>query len=115
MMRFFIIGCVAGLVYYIFIRLTGTGLPCLFHLVTGWQCPGCGITRMLYQTLQLHFSEAFGANPFLFVTSPLLLLQGIYVAYKYYKGERLSRRNEIMLYIYCAAFCCFGILRNLLH
>lgn len=115
LIKLFLFGGALGLFYYAWICVTGISIPCVFHLITGLRCPGCGVTTMLYKILHLDFEQAFFANPFLFVTSPLLLLQGIYVAYKYYKGERLSRRNEIMLYIYCAALCCFGILRNLLH
>ena len=30
---------------------------CPFRLVTGWQCPGCGSTRALYQLLHLHTKD----------------------------------------------------------
>ena len=32
--------------YYVFMKITGTGIPCLIKAVTGKYCPGCGISRM---------------------------------------------------------------------
>ena len=113
LIKLFLFGIALGLLYYAWICVTGISIPCVFHLITGLRCPGCGVTTMLYKILHLDFEQAFIANPFLFVTSPLLLLQGGYAAYRYFMGKGLSRRNEILLYIYCAALCVFGVLRNL--
>ena len=37
--------------------------PCLFHLMTGWYCPGCGGTRALGELLKLHIVKSFLYNP----------------------------------------------------
>ena len=37
--------------------------PCLFHLMTGWYCPGCGGTRALAELLKLHIVKSFLYNP----------------------------------------------------
>lgn len=37
--------------------------PCLFHRVTGLNCPGCGGTRALSAMLRLDFATAFWYNP----------------------------------------------------
>lgn len=42
----------AGVLYYLFVRLTGWGIPCLITKVTGGLCPGCGITRMVFALVQ---------------------------------------------------------------
>ena len=31
-----------GCAYAAFYRITGIGIPCLFRLITGFKCPGCG-------------------------------------------------------------------------
>src|SRR5467141_5185253 len=38
---------------------------CPFRMITGWQCPGCGSTRALYQLLHLNPIAAFKLNPLL--------------------------------------------------
>lgn len=52
---------------------TGYFPPCLFRMVTGFTCPGCGTTRALHQILHGHFETAFMLNPLLLVAMPFLL------------------------------------------
>jgi hypothetical protein len=40
---------------------------CVFHLLTGLDCPGCGSTRALYQLLHGNVRAAFHLNPMLFL------------------------------------------------
>jgi hypothetical protein len=42
---------------------TGVGLPCPFRMVTGWNCPLCGGTRMGDALLHLEVGAAFAYNP----------------------------------------------------
>ena len=63
----------AGVIYYILIRYTSFGVPCLFYKVFHLKCPGCGITRMIYQLSLFHWQKAMQANYFLFWTSPVLI------------------------------------------
>jgi uncharacterized iron-regulated membrane protein len=35
---------------------------CLFHSLTGWNCPGCGATRAAYQLLHGHLLRALHDN-----------------------------------------------------
>ena len=51
---------------------------CLFRTLTGWQCPGCGSTRGLYQLLHLHPVAAFKLNPLMVLTMPIIL-HGLFV------------------------------------
>lgn len=37
--------------------------PCVFHLLTGYWCPGCGITRMLHALVHLDIAGAWRMNP----------------------------------------------------
>jgi Protein of unknown function (DUF2752) len=39
---------------------------CVFHAVTGLQCPGCGTTRALHHLLHGRVAEAFRLNPMIF-------------------------------------------------
>lgn len=43
--------------------VAGVGLPCPFKLVTGWDCPLCGGTRMGSALLHLDLPAALAYNP----------------------------------------------------
>ena len=50
-------------------------LPCLFHVITGLYCPGCGAGRASYNILHGNFLTAFCYNPVMVFLLPFL---GIY-------------------------------------
>lgn len=53
---------------------------CLFHDLTGWYCPGCGITRALHALVHFDLVRAFAMNAVLVLSLPLLAvmtLQGV--------------------------------------
>jgi len=53
----------AGAVVFFFNPSTHGFYPsCLFHKLTGWDCPGCGITRSLYALLHGQFLAALRDN-----------------------------------------------------
>jgi hypothetical protein len=51
---------------------TGVDLrvPCLFRLLTGHACPGCGLTHALGDLLRGDAAAAWSANPLIFVLLP---------------------------------------------
>lgn len=102
-----------GVLYLFWVKLTGLAIPCLFRKITGWLCPGCGITTLFLCLSRLDFYGAFRANPFLFVTAPLLAVQIIYYEYVRIKGKTLPKWNQRVLVGYIAALCVFGVWRNL--
>jgi len=48
--------------------------PCMFHVLTGLQCPGCGTTRALHHLLHGDVAGAFALNPMLFAVAPFVAL-----------------------------------------
>lgn len=56
---------------------TGFGLPCPFRMVTGWQCPLCGGTRLGSALLHGDFVTAFAANPLVLVGLAVLSVLGV--------------------------------------
>lgn len=44
---------------------------CMFHKLTGLNCPGCGMTRAAYASLHGKFAEAFRFNPLGMILLPL--------------------------------------------
>ena len=55
----------AGLLYLVLVRWTGFGIPCLFHEVTGLQCPGCGLTHAAVALSRGEIAAAMAYNPML--------------------------------------------------
>lgn len=49
---------------------------CLFKLVTGYSCPGCGIQRALHALLHGDVVGAWHYNRFLIVSVPLMAIYG---------------------------------------
>lgn len=62
---------VAGCAFAVLLAVCGTDSPwvpkCLFHTVTGLDCPGCGSQRAISALLNGHFSEAWHFNPALWI------------------------------------------------
>ena len=51
-------------------------LPCIFYLLTGLYCPGCGAGRACYSILHLRFADALCYNPLMTILLPLI---GLYI------------------------------------
>jgi hypothetical protein len=47
-------------------------VPCPLRYVTGLECPGCGSQRAIHQLLHGNLKTAFGLNPFLIFSIPLI-------------------------------------------
>ena len=68
-------------------------IPCFFHKITGFYCPGCGITRMLLSLLHLDFYQAFRWNPFLFLLTCLLFM----VVLIFYIGYMIEKHQNFQI------------------
>lgn len=92
------------------------GIPCLFRLLTGLYCPGCGVTRMCLALLRLDFAAAFYSNPVIFCGLPFIFyfVLRLYFGWLFEKPYRPSRVGQVILYILLAALVIFGFWRNLL-
>ena len=63
-----------GLLYFVITSILGYGIPCPIRLITGLQCPGCGVSRMLSSIIKLNFTDAFDYHPVLFTSLPFLAI-----------------------------------------
>lgn len=90
-------------------------IPCYFSLVTGLECPGCGITRMILSILKLDFYQAFRYNPLVFIYMPFIITYIIYKIYLYIydkKDKILIKIPRIYIYLVLIITIIYGILRN---
>ena len=99
--------------YYLFVRFTEIKIPCVFFELTNLQCPGCGITRMLTQFLQLNFVKGIKFNYFLGFTLPLLIYMIGYMGYTYVYSKPYSKKFSTLITIYLIALLTWGVLRNI--
>lgn len=101
------------IIYFILSELLDVGIPCLFYEITGYYCPGCGITRLLFSLLKLDFYQAFRYNPLIFI---LIIITGIYWLVKFILKKFMNISIEIPNYVYyilLVIVIIFGILRNI--
>lgn len=105
----------AGLGYAAFVQKTGWAVPCLFHKMTGFLCPGCGVTRMCMALLCLDFQTAFYSNPVVFLLLPVLAVIFLSQITGYIKTGtwKLSRIQNLTLYFCIAVLVVFGVVRNI--
>lgn len=106
----------AGAVYLFVFEPGRTGFfpPCIFRLLTGLTCPGCGTTRALHEIAHGHFQAAFMLNPLLLIASPFLFLAFMRYSVIVMRGG-VPRKNALPApYIYAVFFVVVGfwIFRN---
>jgi hypothetical protein len=109
------IGALAlGVIYYILLKFTPVRIPCVFHLVTGYQCPGCGISRMIMSLTRLDFSAAFHYNQAIFCLLPVWTV--LLIIYFFFRPKCLSQEGmlfKVVTWGSLVILLLFGILRNI--
>lgn len=108
---------ICGIVYYIWIRQTRLAIPCIFHVITGLDCPGCGVSRMCIALLQLDFHTAYHSNKMLFLLLPILcflLLQSLFF-YIVTGEKKLKKAQSYTIYLCAVLLVLFGIFRNIAY
>ncbi len=105
---------IIGLGYAFFVQKTGYAIPCLFYKITGFYCPGCGVSRMCLALLKGDIKSAFYANQMIMICIPILLFIGIksIIEIKKY-GKIKKKQKDILLWCMVIGFVIFGVLRNL--
>lgn len=105
----------AGFAYLLVITFTNLRIPCWFYEATGYQCPGCGVTRMAYALAHLRFREAYDCNPYFLCLLPFLLLYAVYRSRKYIcgSGDHYSPAEKVLWVLVLAGAVVFGIIRNM--
>lgn len=108
---------IIGLITYYYLNQNyNFSIPCLFHKITGYYCPGCGITRCLFSLLQGKIYQAFMYNQLVFILLPFIILYFIYTTYIYIFNKKNTLINKIPNYIYIILLIIvisYGIIRNL--
>lgn len=87
---------------------------CLFHQVTGLNCPGCGMTRAMYALLHGDFLTALRDNAFLLLVLAAAILRGLWFGLNHWRGRPTGAWLPVT-FIWPVLFIAliFTILRNL--
>jgi len=84
---------------------------CLFHQLTGLNCPGCGATRALYALLHGNFLLALKDNALFIFTIAFLAARGAKHFLRKSAGQFISPK---MLWAFLVVAGIFTVLRNFL-
>lgn len=118
MIRFFLaiaLLLAAMALYYLFDPTYSILSPkCIFHLLTGYDCPSCGVQRAIHSLLHLDVERAFWLNPFIFVVAPYIVLL---ILTTLCKGEVFCRmrryvQRRVVVYSYIALYFIWWVVRN---
>ncbi len=106
----------AGSVYLFVFEPGRTGFfpVCLFRLLTGYTCPGCGSTRAMHQLLHGHVLAAFMLNPLFLIAIPFLLFALLRYSVAVMRGG-VPRQNTLppsVIYGLFFVVLSFWIFRN---
>lgn len=112
---FIVVATTLLIIYLILGNIFHLYVPCIFNLITGLHCPGCGVTRMLKEIIHLNFYQAFRYNMLAFIFTPIfffLFINHIYCKIKNKKSIYQKIPNYLSV-IVIVLFLIFGIIRNI--
>lgn len=93
----------------------GVGTLCPFRAITGWWCPGCGLTRATHHLLRGHVAQALRYN--LLVVFVLLAIAAAWATWMLESsGRRVPAWRTIPAVVWVAigsSALVFGVIRNL--
>lgn len=111
------VGCVV--VYAVFDPSQYVWMPkCPFRLLTGWNCPACGLQRALHALLHGHLAEALSYNYFFVFSIPYATVLLVSEVLKRMRcGEEFTRAVEhpVIARTYVVFFFVWGVVRNVLN
>ena len=102
--------------YYFINKHTGFFIPCIFREVTGYKCPGCGVTHLVFDLIQFKFVEAFYENPLIFILLPFIVIYYVYMTYLYIYNKKEKVISKVPNYVWgimIVITILYGIIRNI--
>ena len=108
--------CAVGAFYLYHHNPYSYPLPCIFHLLTGLYCPGCGAGRACYSLLHLRFKDALSYNPLMTLLIPLICLYIMVrvIDWMITGGNHVDGKISVKLLVWTLVLVfIYGALRNI--
>jgi hypothetical protein len=104
-----------GAMVYLFNPSTHTFYPvCVFHALTGLNCPGCGMTRSLYALLHGNLRLAVKDNAlFILALAALAVWGGRFAVRKIRNQPAMFNISPKFLWLFLVVALVFAVVRNL--
>jgi hypothetical protein len=102
--------------YYFFYKATHIGLACPIHEMFHVDCPGCGLSRMIFSIIELDFYQAFRYNPLMFVLSPFIIVFAVDLIIAFIHDRKSKIVSKIPLFAWIIIYVVilvFGVIRNI--
>lgn len=78
-------------------------IGCPIYYITGFPCPGCGMTRASIELLRANFLKAFNFHPLIYFLPPYSML--------YLYNKRKNRNVNFLIYIFIFIFIATYLIR----
>lgn len=87
---------------------------CPFKMLTGWQCPACGMQRSLHALFNGEFYRALSCNFFVVISIPYFIAVLLTTFWNTPRMRSWCRwvQHPYAMVIYAVLFCVWWILRN---
>lgn len=104
---------IIGVAYLVWVLCTDLKIPCIINVITGYDCPACGVTRMFAALFRLDFVTAYNYNKYLMINGPIILALIFYSDYRYIRtGSANLGWLNVILWLEIIMALAFGVLRN---
>ena len=86
---------------------------CVFHQMTGLDCPGCGGLRCVHALLHGNVTGAIRFNAFFVLCLPVLGLLALDALWRKFERRPARKIRSVWIWGFFAAYILFGIVRDL--
>lgn len=104
-----------GIVYLFVFKRFDVGIPCIFRLLTGLKCPGCGMTHAIAAISEGSFKEAIDYNALSLTVLPVTCMYLLYRLFREQKGngEDFYVWEYVLLGAMVLVALAYGLIRNI--